>query len=110
MVTAMGRRGRIKKLTEQAKEGAVLVKLREGSTRVFTVMDVQKVMFLAKCDLVREEARGSPVLEGLYAKPRQSRGPPLKRSTGPSRPRFSWSPPTKRGDGLSSATQRRMAR
>jgi hypothetical protein len=93
----MGLRGRIKMLTQQAEEDAVLIRLRGGSTRVFTVMDVQKEMFLAKCDLVREEARGSPVLEGLYARPRQSRGPPLKRSTGPSRPRFSWSPPTKRG-------------
>ncbi len=56
----MGLRGRIKKLTQQAEEGAVLMRLRDGSTRVFTVMDVQKEMFLAKCDL----ARGGQTLPG----------------------------------------------
>ncbi len=64
-VTAMGLRGRIKKLTQQAEEEAVLIRLRDGSTRVFTVMDVQKELFLAKCDLAREEARSSPVLEAV---------------------------------------------
>jgi hypothetical protein len=69
----MGLRGRIKKLTQQAEEGAVLMRLRDGSTRVFTVMDVQKEMFLAKCDLAREEARSSPVLEAVRAATPESR-------------------------------------
>ncbi len=60
----MGLRGRIKKLTQQAEEDGVLIRLRDGSTRVFTVLDVQKELFLAKCDLAREEARQSPVHRG----------------------------------------------
>jgi hypothetical protein len=70
---AMGLRGRIKKLTQQAEEGAVLIRLKDGSTRVFSVMDVQKEMFLAKCDLACEEARQSPVLEAVRAATPESR-------------------------------------
>jgi hypothetical protein len=69
----MGLRGRIKMLTQQAEEDAVLIRLRGGSTQVFTVMDVQKEMFLAKCDLVREEARSSPVLEAVRQATPESR-------------------------------------
>ena len=69
----MGLRGRIKKLTQQAEEGTVLIRIRDGSTRVFTVMDIQKEMFLAKCDLACEEARRSPVLEAVRAATPESR-------------------------------------
>jgi hypothetical protein len=69
----MGLKGRVGKLTRQAEEGAVLIKLRDGSTRAFTVMDVQKELFLAKCDLTRSEARQSPVLEAVRQAPPESR-------------------------------------
>ncbi len=70
---AMGLRGRIKKLTQQAEEGAVLIRLRDGNTRVFAVMEVQKEMFLAKYALAREEARQSPVLEAVRQAATESR-------------------------------------
>jgi len=72
-MVAMGLRGRIKKLTQQAEEGAVLIKLRDGSTRAFTVLEVQKEIFLAKYALAREEARQSPVLEAVRQATPESR-------------------------------------
>ncbi len=65
----MGLKGRIKKLTQQAEEGAVLIRLRDGSTRVFTVMDVQAELFLAKCDLaLKGQTKG-----GVYSRARTPR-------------------------------------
>jgi hypothetical protein len=61
----LGLRDQLRRLKHDTQEDAVLIRLRDGSTRVFTVMDVQKELFLAKCDLAREEARQSPVLEAV---------------------------------------------
>jgi hypothetical protein len=65
----LGLRDELRRLKHDTQEDAVLIRLRDGSTRVFTVMDVQKELFLAKCDLAREEARSSRSSR-LYARPR----------------------------------------
>jgi hypothetical protein len=69
----MALRDQLRRLKRDVQEDAVLIRLRDGSTRVFTVMDVQKEMFLAKCDLACEEARHSPVLEAVRAATPESR-------------------------------------
>ena len=69
----MALRDQLRRLKRDVQEDAVLIRLRDGTTRVFTVMDVQKEMFLAKCDLAREEARSSPVLEAVRQATPESR-------------------------------------
>lgn len=69
----MGLRGRINKLTRQAEEGAVLIRLRDGTTRVFDNMTIWKEMFLAQCDLLKGEARASEVLDTVRAATPESR-------------------------------------
>ncbi len=61
----MGLRDQLRRLRRDAQEGAVLVRLRDGSTRVFTDMDCWKEMFLAQIDLFKGEARQSEVLEAV---------------------------------------------
>jgi hypothetical protein len=66
-------RRRITRLTREAEEGAVLIRLKDGTSRVFDRLTCQKEMFLAKCDLAREEARHSPVLEAVRQATPESR-------------------------------------
>jgi hypothetical protein len=68
-----GVRGRIKKLTRQAQEGAVLIRLRDGTTRVFDDMTCFKEMFLATVDLGRDESIHSPVLDAVRQATPESR-------------------------------------
>ena len=66
-------RRRITRLTREAEEGAVLIRLRDGSTRVFTDMDCFKEMFLAQFDLFKGEAHQSEVLDAVRAATPESR-------------------------------------
>ena len=68
-----GVRGRISKLTRQAEEGAVLIRLRDGSTKVFDDMTCFKEMFLAKFSLFKGEAHASEVLDAVRAATPESR-------------------------------------
>lgn len=69
----MGLRDQLRRLKRAVHEDAVLIRLRDGSTRVFPVMDVQAELFLAKYALAREEARQSPVLEAVRQATPESR-------------------------------------
>ena len=69
----MGLRRRITRLIREAQEGAVLIRFRDGSTRVFTDMDCFKEMFLAQYDLFKGEAHESDVLEAVRAATPDSR-------------------------------------
>jgi hypothetical protein len=73
MVIAMGLRGRINKLTRQAEEGAVLIRLRDGTARIFDDLTCWKEMFLAQHELFKGEAHASVVLDAVHAATRESR-------------------------------------
>jgi hypothetical protein len=55
-------RDRLRRLRAKAEEGAVVVRQRDGSLKVFETMTVFAEMFLAKMDLLRDTARESEVL------------------------------------------------
>jgi hypothetical protein len=69
----MGLKGRINKLTRQAEEGAVLIKLRDGTTKVFDDLTCFKEMFLVRMDLFSGESKPSEVLEAVRAATPESR-------------------------------------
>jgi len=69
----MGLRGRISKLTRQAEEGVVLLRLRDGSTKAFDEMTCFKEMFLAQYHLFGGEATQSEVLDAVRAATPESR-------------------------------------
>jgi hypothetical protein len=69
----MGLKGRVNKLTRQAEEGAVLIKLRDGTTKAFDAMTCLEEMFLTQMDLFMGEARSSEVLEAVRNATPQSR-------------------------------------
>jgi hypothetical protein len=64
---------KIKRLMRQAEEGAVLIRLRDGSTRVFDDMTCHKEMFLAQFALFKGEAHDSEVLDAVRAAIPESR-------------------------------------
>jgi hypothetical protein len=49
----VGLRDRLRRLTRQAEEDGVLIRLRSGTVRVFDVLDFQREMFLAQYELFR---------------------------------------------------------
>ena len=70
----MGLRRRITRLTREAEEGAVLVKLRDGSIRAFDAMTVAKEMFLTGVDLACDRPiKHSDVLEAVRRATPESR-------------------------------------
>jgi hypothetical protein len=69
----MGLRRRIARAVREAEEGAVLIRLRDGSTKVFTDMDCWREMFLAQCELFKGEAHASEVLDAVRAATPESR-------------------------------------
>ena len=69
----MGLKGRINKLTRRAEEGAVLIKLRDGSTKVFDDLTCFKQMFMAQYHLFGGEATQSEVLDAVRAATPESR-------------------------------------
>jgi hypothetical protein len=58
-------RDRLRRLTRQAEENGVLTRQRDGTVRIFDVMDVDKDMFLAQFELFKGEAHPSEVLEAV---------------------------------------------
>ena len=66
-------KGRIRRLQRDAQAEGIVLELRDGSRRIFDDMTCWKEMFLAKCDLAREEARQSPVLETVRQATPESR-------------------------------------
>lgn len=69
----MALRGRLRRLQQEAEKGAVVVRQKDGSVRTFGVMEVQKEMFLAQMDLLRDTARDSDVLDAVRNATLQSR-------------------------------------
>jgi spore coat protein CotF len=69
----MGLKGRVNKLTRQAEEGAVLIRLRDGTTKAFDAMTCFEEMFLAQMDLFMGEALSSGVLAAVRNATPQSR-------------------------------------
>jgi hypothetical protein len=69
----MGIRDRLKRLQAKVEEGAVVVHLRDGSIKVFDALDVQKETFLARCDLLKDTARDSEVLDAVRTATPESR-------------------------------------
>ncbi len=61
----MGMWGRLRRLQREVEGDGFLVRLRDGTARVFDAMDIHKAMFLAQCDLLRGTARESEVLEAV---------------------------------------------
>jgi hypothetical protein len=69
-----GVRGRLRRLERTAKEGAVLLKQRDGSVRAFDKMHVMGQIFLAKLDAgLGLPRRSSDVLDALDAATRECR-------------------------------------
>ena len=58
----MAVRDRLRRLRAKAEEGGVVIRQRDGSLRVFDVLEVHKEMFLAKTGLLRDNARESEIL------------------------------------------------
>ncbi len=69
----MGLRRRIARAVREAEADAVLINLRDGSTRVFADMDCWKEMFLAQYDLFMGKARQSEVLDAVRQATPESR-------------------------------------
>jgi len=67
-------RRRITRLMREAEEGAVVLRLRDGTTKVFDDLTCFREMFLAKMDLPRSEFIHSPVLEAVRQATPESRG------------------------------------
>ena len=61
----MGIRDRLRRLQAKAEEGGVLIRQRDRGVKVFDILEVQKEMFLAKMDLLRDTARESEVLDAV---------------------------------------------
>ena len=61
----MSLKGRLRRLAREAEGDGIVLRLKDGTTRIFDAMEVQKEMFLARMDLLRETARESDVLEAV---------------------------------------------
>ena len=73
MVIEMTLRRRITRLTREAEEGAMLIRLRDGSTKVFDDLTCWKEMFLCQFSLFKGEAHQSEVLDAVRAATPESR-------------------------------------
>jgi predicted NAD/FAD-binding protein len=69
----MSFRQRLRRLRAKAEEGGVLVHMQDGKLRRFDVMEVQKEMYLALCDLLMDSARESEVLTAVRSATPESR-------------------------------------
>ena len=69
----MGLRDRLRRLRAKVEEGGVLIRQLDGSVRAFEVMEVQKEMYLAQADLLRDTARDSAVLDAVRGATPESR-------------------------------------
>jgi hypothetical protein len=69
-----GVRGRLRRLTREAKEGAVLIQGRDASVKPFDKMDVMAQLYLAKLDAaLGRPRRSSDVLDALDSATPESR-------------------------------------
>jgi hypothetical protein len=69
----MSLRQRLRRLRAKAEEGGVLIRQLDGSVRAFEVLEVQKEMYLAQADLLRDTARESAVLAAVRGATPESR-------------------------------------
>jgi len=69
----MGLKGRLRRLEREAQSEGVVLRLRDGSLRVFDQMEVFSEMFLAQTDLFMGKARSSEVLDAVRAATPESR-------------------------------------
>ena len=69
----MGLRGKLRRLEQEAKGEYVVLKLRDGSTRMFADQEVFSEMFLTQTDLMLGKARPSEVLDAVRAATPESR-------------------------------------
>ncbi len=68
-----GLRGRLGHLWREARKGAVVLQMRDGSSRAFTDMEAWSEMFLAQTDLFKGESYDSEVLRAVRAATPESR-------------------------------------
>ncbi len=61
----MSFRQRLRRLRAKAEEGGVLVHMQDGTLRRFDVMEVQKEMYGALCDMLMDTGRESEVLDAV---------------------------------------------
>jgi hypothetical protein len=69
----MGLRGRLRRLTREAEKDLVVLKLRDGSTRIFEDNYIFGEMFLTGYDLFRGKVRPSEVLDAVRQATPESR-------------------------------------
>ena len=69
----MALRDRLRRLMKEAEGDGFLLRLSDGSVKVFDEMSIQKEMFLAKMDLFRETSIHSEVLDDVRRATPESR-------------------------------------
>jgi hypothetical protein len=69
----VGLKDRLRRLQREAEGDGVLVRLSDGSAKVFDAMEIYKAMFLAKTDLIRGTARDCEVLDAVRRATPESR-------------------------------------
>jgi len=61
----MGLKHRLRRLAREAEEGGVLLRMQDGSVRVFEEMECWKALFLAHVDLLKGESYESEILDAV---------------------------------------------
>jgi hypothetical protein len=61
----MSYRNRLRRLEKEAQGNGIRLRLQDGTVRVFEDMEIQKELYLALCDLLRDTARDSEVLTAV---------------------------------------------
>jgi len=61
----MALRDQLRRIQREVRESAVLVRLRDGTSRVFTDQEAFAQMFLCQLDLFSDEVRSSEVLDAV---------------------------------------------
>jgi hypothetical protein len=69
----MALKGRLRRLEREAQSEGVILRLRDGSIRVFDRMEVAAEMFLCRMDLMLGKARPSEVLDAVREATPESR-------------------------------------
>jgi len=69
----VGLKDRLRRVQREAEGDGFLVRLSDGSAKVFDATEIHKAMFLAKTDLLRGTARDSEVLDAVRRATPESR-------------------------------------
>jgi hypothetical protein len=70
----MSLKGRLRRLAREAEGDGIVLRLKDGTTRVFDAMEVRKQMYLAQMDLFRDMSRiDYEVLEAVRGATPESR-------------------------------------